>query len=67
LKANAQITFTDGVYLRKETENCKRSSGEIITAIPVGETAALISDASQSICPIPNTDTSAVWAKIKRN
>lgn len=61
LKANQTITFTDGVYLRKEEQNCKRTKGEIITAIPVGESVTLLSDAS--ICPATNS----VWAKVRKN
>jgi hypothetical protein len=61
LKINQTVTFTDGVYLRKEEQNCNRTKGEIINAIPVGESVTLLSDAV--ICPTTNS----VWAKVKRN
>lgn len=61
LKEGTAITFTDNVYLRTETKNCSRSTGEIITALQIGETATLLGDAQ--ICP----DTGSVWVKIRRN
>jgi hypothetical protein len=67
LKTNKTITFTDGVYLRTETKDCPRSKGNIITAIPAGETVTLLTDASKSLCEIGNTKTFAVWAKVKQN
>jgi hypothetical protein len=67
LKANLQISFTDNVYLRTETQGCPRSKGEILTVIPVGESVTLLTDATKSTCPIPTTDTSAVWVKVRRN
>jgi hypothetical protein len=62
LKINASIKITDSVNLRTEVDNnCKRSSGDRITTIPVDETVTLLSDAS--ICP----DTNTVWVKVRRN
>ncbi len=61
LKQGKTITFTDNVYLRTETKNCSRATGEIITALRIGETATLLGDAQ--ICP----DTGSVWVSIRRN
>ncbi len=61
LKQGTAITFTDNVYLRTEANNCSRSTGEIITALRIGETATLLGDAQ--ICP----DTGSVWVNIRRN
>jgi hypothetical protein len=67
LKANTQVNFTDGVYLRSETKECPRSKGDIITSIPAGETFILSDDASKSLCEIGDTKIYAVWAKVRKN
>jgi len=67
LKPTAKTTFTDSVYLRKEKKDCPRSTGEIITAIPIGETVTLQGDASSSLCPISDTGYFSIWVKVKRN